>query len=142
MQRSGRLQIINPLDAGIGLRTVHYGHILSQKPNVPWFEVISENYMGTAAGTGGRPMMFLDQIRKDYPISMHGVSLSIGSTDPLDENYLKDLKKLASRIEPLRISDHLCWTGVAGENLHDLLPLPYTRQTVQHRRSTRGMGHP
>lgn len=132
MQGPGRLQNIRPHGTGIGLRTVHYGHILSKKPKVPWFEVISENYMGTAAGNGGRPMMFLDQIRKDYPIAMHGVSLSIGSADPLDEDYLKRLKKLANRIEPLWISDHLCWTGVNGENLHDLLPLPYTHETIRH----------
>jgi uncharacterized protein (UPF0276 family) len=137
MQRSGRLQVINPLEtgirnAGIGLRSVHYGHILSKKPNVPWFEILSENYMGTAAGSGGRPMLVLDQIRKDYPLTMHGVSLSIGSTDPLDMVYLKKLKNLIHRVEPMWVSDHLCWTGVAGQNLHDLLPLPYTRQTVRH----------
>lgn len=130
--RRGPLIEPPPLGAGIGLRSVHYGHILRRKPDVPWFEIISENYMGTKAGSGGRPMMFLDAIRKDYPVAMHGVSLSIGSADPLDESYLKRLKKLASRIEPLWISDHLCWTGVGGQNLHDLLPLPYTEQTIRH----------
>ncbi len=132
MQRSGRLQILNRPGVGIGLRSVHYGHILAKKPDVPWFEVISENYMGTAAGNGGRPMLFLEQIRKNYPITMHGVSMSIGSTDPLDMNYLKRLKSLMNRLEPMWVSDHLCWTGEGGQNLHDLLPLPYTQQTVRH----------
>lgn len=117
---------------GLGLRSSHYGHILEHKPRVPFFEIISENYMGTAAGSGGRPSWILDKIRRDYPILMHGVSMSIGSTDPLDVTYLKTLKALADRIEPLWISDHFCWTGAQGENLHDLLPLPYTEETVRH----------
>jgi uncharacterized protein (UPF0276 family) len=120
------------LGVGLGLRSVHYGYILSEKPKVPWFEVISENYMGTNAGSGGRAVQILEKIRKDYPIVMHGVSLSIGSTDPLDKEYLKKLKRLAGWAQPLWVSDHLCWTGVAKENLHDLLPLPYTRETVKH----------
>lgn len=117
---------------GLGLRSVHYGHILQHKPRVPFFEIISENYMGTAAGAGGRPRRMLERIRADYPIVMHGVSMSIGSVDPLDTDYLKKLKKLADEVEPLWISDHFCWTGAHGENLHDLLPLPYTEETVRH----------
>lgn len=121
-----------PAGVGLGLRSVHYGHILERKPQVPFFEIISENYMGTAAGAGGRPRQILDKIRADYPIVMHGVSMSIGSVDPLDADYLKKLKALASSIEPLWVSDHFCWTGASGENLHDLLPLPYTEETVSH----------
>jgi uncharacterized protein len=121
-----------PLGVGLGLRTVHYDHILKNRPAVPWFEVISENYMGTTAGSGGRAIQILEDLRKDYPIVMHGVSLSIGSADPIDKNYLKNVKNLANRIEPMWISDHLCWTGVQGQNLHDLLPLPYTKETIKH----------
>lgn len=88
--------------------------------------------MGTSAGSGGRAIRILEELRKDYPIVMHGVSLSIGSSDPLDKTYVKKLKNLAARIEPMWISDHLCWTGVHGQNLHDLLPLPYTRETADH----------
>ena len=121
-----------PAGVGLGLRSVHYSHILKHRPDVPWFEIISENYMGTAAGTGGRARRMLDTIRRDYPIVMHGVSMSVGSADPVDLAYLKRLKALASQIEPLWISDHFCWTGVNGENLHDLLPLPYTEETVRH----------
>lgn len=121
-----------PLGVGIGLRTVHYGHILKNRPKVPWFEIISENYMGTSAGSGGRPIHILEQIRKDYPVVMHGVSLSIGSADSVDKTYLSQLKSLANRVEPMWMSDHLCWTGVQGQNLHDLLPLPYTQETIDH----------
>ena len=121
-----------PLGVGLGLRTVHYDHILKKRPKVPWFEVISENYMGTSAGSGGRAIQILEDLRKDYPIALHGVSLSIGSTDHIDKNYLKKLKALIERIDPLWVSDHLCWTGVNGHNLHDLLPLPYTKETVKH----------
>ncbi|MCB2102564.1 MAG: DUF692 domain-containing protein, partial [Rhodobacterales bacterium] len=95
---------------------------------VDWFEVISENYMVP----GGRPLHYLDRIRERWPIVMHGVSLSIGSTDPLDRDYLQDLKALADRVRPAWISDHLCWTGVAGLNMHDLLPLPYTEEALDH----------
>jgi uncharacterized protein (UPF0276 family) len=116
------------LGFGLGLRTEHYNTILATQPNVDWFEVLSENYMIP----GGKPLDFLDRIRAHYPVVMHGVSLSIGSTTPFDRNYLRDLKKLASRIEPAWISDHLCWTGVHGQNIHDLLPLPYTEETVRH----------
>ena len=116
------------LGFGLGLRTEHYNAILESKPNVDWFEVLSENYMIP----GGKPLYYLDRIRENYPVVMHGVSLSIGSTTPFDADYLRDLKKLADRIQPAWISDHLCWTGVHGQNIHDLLPLPYTEETAQH----------
>ena len=116
------------LGFGLGLRTEHYNAILESKPNVDWFEVLSENYMIA----GGKPLYYLDKICENYPVVMHGVSLSIGSTAPVDINYLRDLKKLADRIEPAWISDHLCWTGVHGQNMHDLLPLPYTPETAKH----------
>lgn len=116
------------LGFGLGLRTEHYQEIIETKPKVDWFEVISENYMIP----GGKPLFYLDQIRSDYPMVMHGVSLSIGSTSPLDRKYLVELKQLAERIEPAWISDHLCWTGVHGINMHDLLPLSYTEETINH----------
>ncbi len=116
------------LGFGLGLRPEYYQQILETKPSVDWFEVISENYMVA----GGNPHLYLDQIRRDYPIVMHGVSLSIGSCDPLDMNYLKQLKQLKQRIEPRWVSDHLCWTGVGDMNLHDLMPLPYTREAINH----------
>jgi uncharacterized protein len=116
------------LGFGLGLRTEHYNAILDSKPKVDWFEVLSENYMIA----GGKPLDYLDKIRADYPVVMHGVSLSIGSTTPFDADYLRDLRKLAERIQPAWISDHLCWTGVHGQNMHDLLPLPYTMETAKH----------
>ncbi|MDR3418644.1 MAG: DUF692 domain-containing protein [Nevskia sp.] len=116
------------LGFGLGLRTDHYEAILAEGPRVDWFEAISENYM---VG-GGRPLRWLERIRERYPLVLHGVSLSIGSTDPLDRAYLIGLKALAERFEPAWISDHLCWTGVAGRNLHDLLPLPHTEEAVRH----------
>lgn len=117
-----------PLGMGLGLRPIYYPDIIDQKPNVDWFEIISENYMVP----GGRPLAMLDRVRADYPIVMHGVSMSIGSTAPLDYDYLTSLKTLAARVEPAWISDHLCWTGVHGINLHDLLPLPYTEEALNH----------
>jgi len=116
------------LGCGIGLRREHYGHVLEHWPAVDWFEIISENFMVP----GGRPLWVLDQVRERYPIVMHGVSLSIGSTDPLNYEYLAELKKLAARVRPAWVSDHLCWTGVGGKNAHDLLPLPYTEETIGH----------
>lgn len=116
------------LGFGLGLRTEHYQEILDTQPKVDWFEVISENYMIA----GGKPLYYLDKIRADYPMVMHGVSLSIGSVSPLDKQYLLALRQLSERIEPAWISDHLCWTGVHGINLHDLLPLSYTAETIQH----------
>jgi len=116
------------LGFGVGLRRPHYAHILEHHPAMDWFEVISENFMVA----GGRPLEVLAAVRDRHPIVMHGVSLSIGSTDPLDRKYLADLRVLARRFEPAWISDHLCWTGVGGHNLHDLLPLPYTEEAVVH----------
>lgn len=116
------------LGFGLGLRTEHYNAILASKPDVDWFEALSENYMIP----GGKPLDFLTKIRENYPVVMHGVSLSIGSTAPIDKNYLRELRKLANRVEPAWISDHLCWTGVHGQNMHDLLPLPYTEEAAKH----------
>ena len=116
------------LGFGLGLRPEHYNDILEFKPNIDWLEIILENYMVP----GGKPLHFLDRIRAEYPLVMHGVSLSIGSTTAFDKDYLRDLKKLADRVEPAWISDHLCWTGVHGQNMHDLLPLPYTEETAKH----------
>ena len=116
------------LGLGVGLRTVHFDYILKNRPAVDWFEVISENFMDSR----GRPRYVLEQIAERYPIVMHGVSLSIGSTDPLNFEYLAKLKALANDVRPLWISDHLCWTGVAGRNSHDLLPMPLTEASLKH----------
>jgi len=116
------------LGFGLGLRKPHYDDILATQPQVDWFEILTENYLID----GGKPLQILDQIRARYPIVMHGVSMSIGSTDPLDKNYLTDLKNLANRYEPAWVSDHLCWTGIEHTHLHDLLPLPYTEEAIAH----------
>ncbi len=116
------------LGYGVGLRRQHYSHVLETHPSVDWFEVISENFMVA----GGRALEVLEGVRASYPIAMHGVSLSIGSTDPLNREYLRQLRDLARRFEPAWISDHLCWTGVGGRNLHDLIPLPYTDEALRH----------
>jgi len=116
------------LGYGLGLRTEYYDAVLKERPAVDWFEILSENYMVD----GGRPLHYVDRIREHYPMVMHGVSLSIGGTDPLDEDYLRRLKALAARVEPEWISDHLCWTGTRGYNLHDLMPLPYNEEAVRH----------
>jgi hypothetical protein len=119
---------VRSLGFGLGLRPQHYPAILDGAPAVDWFEILSENYMVE----GGRPLAKLMAIRERYPMVMHGVSLSIGSTDPLDMDYLARLKALAARVEPTIVSDHLCWTGVAGLNMHDLLPLPLTEEALAH----------
>jgi uncharacterized protein (UPF0276 family) len=116
------------LGLGVGLRTVHYQHILEHSPDVDWFEIISENYMDSR----GRPRYVLEQIAERYPIVAHGVSLSIGSSDPLNYDYLRKLRDLARDTKALWVSDHVCWTGVAGRNTHDLLPIPYTEQALKH----------
>ena len=116
------------LGFGVGLRTVHFNHILRQQPDVDWFEVISENFMES----GGRPRYVLDQIAERYPVVMHGVSMSIGSSDPLNFDYLRKLKQLAKDVRARWVSDHLCWTGVAGINTHDLLPIPLNERTLRH----------
>lgn len=116
------------LGFGLGLRPQHYQDILDGNPEVDWFEVLSENYMVP----GGKPLAMLDRIVERYPCVMHGVSLSIASTAPFDEDYLDGLNTLAKRVQPKWISDHLCWTGVHGVNLHDLLPIPYTWEALDH----------
>src|SRR5262245_55831047 len=116
------------LGLGVGLRSVHFPYILKHQPRVDWFEIISENFMDS----GGRPRHVLNQIAERYPIVMHGVSLSIGSTDPLNFDYLGRLKRLANEIRAHWVSDHLCWTGVAGRNAHDLLPIPLNEATLAH----------
>ncbi len=114
------------LGFGLGLRVPHYEAILATHPAIDWLEVLTENYLVP----GGRPLHYLMRMRERYPLAMHGVSLSIGSSAPLDREYLCELKALARRLEPAWISDHLCWTGVAGRNTHDLLPLPYTEEAM------------
>lgn len=116
------------LGFGLGLRPDHYNTILNEKPAVDWFEILTENYLIP----GGKPLHFLDKIRANYPMVMHGVSMSLGSTDPIDLDYLRDLKALIKRVEPKWISDHLCWTGIHHKNMHDLLPLPYTQEAIDH----------
>jgi uncharacterized protein (UPF0276 family) len=116
------------LGLGVGLRNVHYQHIIKHRPQVDWFEIISENYMDSR----GRPRYVLDQVAEQYPIVMHGVSLSIGSTDPLNFEYLGKLKSLAGEVNARWVSDHLCWTGVASRNSHDLLPIPLNEETLRH----------
>ena len=116
------------VDFGLGLRPEHYEEIVASPGRVSWFEALSENYMVP----GGRPLHWLDRIRRDYPVALHGVSLSIGSVEPLDRAYLDDLAALARRVQPLWVSDHLCFTGLGGHNLHDLLPLPYTEEALDH----------
>jgi uncharacterized protein (UPF0276 family) len=111
---------------GLGLRPAHYAAILEEPHAIDWLEIITENYLVP----GGKPLHYLERIRSRFPVVMHGVSLSIGSTDPLDREYLAGVRELARRIEPAWISDHLCWTGVEGRNVHDLLPLPYTEEAL------------
>ncbi|QDV69688.1 hypothetical protein Poly24_34050 [Rosistilla carotiformis] len=116
------------LGLGVGLRTAHFAHILEHQPAVDWFEIISENFMDCQ----GRPLYVLDQIAERYPIVMHGVSMSIGSSDPLNLEYLKKLKRLADETGARWVSDHVCWTGIASKNTHDLLPIPYHEESLRH----------
>jgi uncharacterized protein len=116
------------LGYGLGLRVEHYESLLDGDPPVNWLEVLSENYMVD----GGRPLDWLARFRERWPLVLHGVSLSIGSSDPLDRDYLTRLSSLARFTQPAWISDHLCWTGVDGHNLHDLMPLPYTEEALAH----------
>jgi uncharacterized protein (UPF0276 family) len=117
------------LGFGLGLRPQHYEALLGEhRGRIGWLEALTDNYLIP----GGRPLHFLDQLRAHYPVVLHGVSLSIGSTDPLDLDYVRSVKALAARVEPAWVSDHLCWTGVGGVNLHDLMPLPFTEETVRH----------
>ncbi len=119
----------HPLGFGLGLRKEHFADLLTAPPTgVDWFEAICENFMVA----GGKPLAVLEQVRRDFPLVLHGVSLSIGGIDPLNEDYLNRLAALIDRVEPAWVSDHLCWTGVDGVNLHDLLPLPYTQESLAH----------
>ncbi|WP_426270131.1 DUF692 domain-containing protein [Dyella kyungheensis] len=116
------------LGFGLGLRVDHYETLIDEPGKVEWLEIVSENYLVP----GGRPLRWLERFRERFPLVMHGVSMSIGGTDPLDMGYLNQLAALAKRVEPAWISDHLCWTGVQGVNLHDLMPLPYTEEALRH----------
>ncbi|MBO9661482.1 DUF692 domain-containing protein [Dokdonella sp.] len=117
-----------PLGYGLGLRVEHYEELLGGDPAVDWLEALSENYLVP----GGRPLDYLARLRERWPVVLHGVSLSIGSSDPLNRDYLAQLRRLAETVEPAWMSDHLCWTGVDGSNLHDLMPLPYTEEAIDH----------
>lgn len=128
MSHSGHGSVTRPSPGfGLGLRTVHYGDFLAEPQPVDWLEIISDNYMVP----GGKPMRMLDAIRERYPLAMHGVALSIGSIDGPDAVYLQQLKQLADHVQPLWVSDHLCWSGVHGRHLHDLMPLPYTDEALK-----------
>jgi len=116
------------LGFGAGLRPEHFDDLLAAPDSVDWLEAITENFMDT----GGRPLHVLESLRREVPIALHGVALSIGSTDPLNEIYLKRLAALIERVEPALVTDHLCWSGVGGRNLFDLLPLPYTEDALHH----------
>ncbi len=128
MMTSIRHRPLPYLGFGLGLRVDHYEALLDDPGQVEWLEIVSENYLVP----GGRPLRWLERFRERFPLVMHGVSMSIGGTDPLDETYLNQLASLARRIEPMWVSDHLCWTGVQGINLHDLMPLPYTEEALAH----------
>jgi len=117
-----------PLAAGIGLRSPHVAHVQAERPPVAWFEVHSENYFAD----GGPALAALDRIRADYPLSLHGVGLSLGSADPLARPHLDKLAQLIARVEPALVSEHLSWSGVAGLHFNDLLPLPFTREALAH----------
>ena len=117
-----------PLGHGVGLRPRHFGRWFSERTPVDWVEATSENYLGL----GGRPYAVLEKVRHDLPVVLHGVSLSIGATEPLDERYLASLRRLADRIEPALVTDHLCWGRHGGRYVHDLWPLPYTEEALAH----------
>ena len=125
---SGRIEAAIPARAGIGLRAEHYREVVASRPAIAWFEVHSENYFGA----GGPPHYYLERVRRDYPLSLHGVGLSLGSSDPLNRVHLEKLKALIQRYEPGLVSDHLSWSSVDGRYLNDLLPLPYTEETLNH----------
>jgi uncharacterized protein len=111
---------------GVGLRKEHFGTILQERPEVAFFEAISENFMID----GGRPLQVLERVRRDYPVALHGVSMSLGSAEPVNPEYLRGLKRLVDRVSPAIVSDHLCWTGLGGHNSHDLLPVPRTEEAA------------
>jgi len=114
--------------AGLGLRSSHYQEVFNTKPDIPWFELLSDNYMAE----GGLPILRAEKIREDYPITLHGVGMSLGSADPLNMDYLARLKLLTQRLEPIYVSDHLAWVSINGNQTHDLLPFPYTEFTLNH----------
>ena len=122
------MRAVPDLGHGVGLRREHFERVLAGPVGVDWFEIVSENFMVR----GGRPLHVLERVRRDYPLVLHGVSLSIGSSDPLRSDYLDALSALIERVEPAWVSDHLCWTGIGGHNAHDLLPLPYTEEALAH----------
>ncbi|HKQ30177.1 MAG TPA: DUF692 domain-containing protein [Burkholderiales bacterium] len=128
MNAAQRVSATIPARAGIGLRAPHYRDIIETRPDVAWLEVHSENYFGD----GGAPLYYLERAREHYPVSLHGVGLSLGSTDPLNRGHLRRLKQLIDRIEPGLVSEHLCWSSVDGRYLNDLLPLPYTEEALRH----------
>ncbi len=117
-----------PVSTGVGLRAEHYDDVLSRRPGVGWFEVHSENYFGA----GGKPHHYLTQIRRDYPLSLHGVGLSLGAAEAPNKSHLNKLKGLIDRYQPFLVSEHLSWSSVNGRYLNDLLPLPYTEATLEH----------
>src|SRR6516162_10047179 len=125
---ANRFNGFTDLGIGIGLRVPHYRHILAEKPCLGWFEIISENYMVDA----GRPLEVLEEILDNYTVVQHGVSLYFGSTDPIDREQLRRLKKLAKKTKTPFLSDHLCWGSVDGKYTHDLLPMPYTAEAVKN----------
>ena len=116
------------LGHGIGLRSKHFERFLAERPPVDWVEVVTENFMAD----GGRPIAVLEKVRRDMPVVLHGVSLSIGSVDPIPERYLADLERLIARVDPAMVTDHLCWGTHRGQYVHDLLPLPYTEESLAH----------
>jgi uncharacterized protein len=118
----------DPALAGIGLRAPHYREILASPPRVSFLEVHSENFFGA----GGQPQRYLERFRSDYPLSLHGVGLSLGSADPLDEEHLARLAQLVSRFEPALVSEHLCWASIDARHANDLLPFPYTEESLAH----------
>ncbi len=122
------MSLLPHLGHGVGLRTVHYPHVLDKTAYADWFEVISENFMIP----GGRPLRILEKARELAPVVLHGVSLNIGGADPLRQDYLTELDSLIRRFAPAWVSDHLCWVAVGGRFAHDLLPLPYTEEAVRH----------
>jgi len=117
-----------PSSAGIGLRPEHYSTIIDNTPDTAWFEILTENYMGE----GGFPLLYLDKIRENYPISFHGVGMSLASADALNMNYMKKLKNMIKRFQPLQVSDHMSWVSVQKQYAHELLPFPYYPESLQH----------
>lgn len=131
MKPLSKSRLFPDLGVGVGLRPQHYGEFMEGTPSsVQWVEVVTENYLDWEDRSSGRARQILEKVRGQLPVALHGVSMSLGSADLLDPSYLKRLKALADSIEPALVSDHLCWTGVDGINLHDLLPLPFTEEAL------------